>query len=110
MQCQLRRREGAHSGHSEDAGPALDPSCTCSGPERRREAGRTVPCQVAEEGGSFSTKAPAYLDPKNDEARARELGVSLVEPNKSRKIFFFSTPLFASAENGPRQQLRLRYG
>ena len=37
-------------------------------------------CQVAEEGGSFSSEAPAYLDPNNDEARrsrAREHGVSL---------------------------------
>ena len=37
-------------------------------------------CQVAEEGGSFRSEAPAYLDPNNDEARpsrARELGVSL---------------------------------
>ena len=37
-------------------------------------------CQVAEEGGSFSSEAPADLDPDNDEARpsrARELGVSL---------------------------------
>ena len=80
-QLEQRRREGAHGGDSEDAGPALDPSCTCSSPERRREAGRTVSCQVAEvEGGSFSSEAPAYLDPNNDEARpprARELGVSL---------------------------------
>ena len=79
-QLEQRRREGAHGGDSQDAGPALDPSCICSSPERRREAGRTVSCQVAEEGGSFSSEAPAYLDPNNDEARpsrARELGVSL---------------------------------
>ena len=79
-QLEQRRREGAHGGDSQDAGPALDPSCTCSSPERRREAGRTVSCQVAEEGGSFRSEAPAYLDPNNDEARpsrARELGVSL---------------------------------
>ena len=68
-QLQQQRREGAHGGDSEDAGPALDPSCACSSPERRREAGRTVSCQVAEEGGSFSSEAPAYLDPNNDEAR-----------------------------------------
>ena len=37
-------------------------------------------CEVAEDGGSFSSEAPAYLTPNNDEARpsrARELGVSL---------------------------------
>ena len=38
-QLKQRRREGAHGGDSQDAGPALDPSCTCSSPERRREAG-----------------------------------------------------------------------
>ena len=42
QQLEQRRREGAHGGDSQDAGPALDPSCTCSSPERRREAGRTV--------------------------------------------------------------------
>ena len=79
-QLEQRRREGAHGGDSQDAGPALDPSCTCSSPERRREASCTVSCQVAEEGGGFSSEAPAYLDPNNDEARpsrAREHGVSL---------------------------------
>ena len=71
---------GAHGGDSEEAGPALDPAGTGSGPERRRQAGITVPREVAEEGGGFSTEPPANLDPDNDKtlpSRARKLGVRL---------------------------------
>ena len=76
-QLQQGGRIGAHSGDREEAGPALDPAGTGSGPERRWEAGSAVPHEVAEDGGGFSTEAPANLDPDNDEtrpSRARGLG------------------------------------
>ena len=68
-QLQEGGRIGAHGGDREEAGPALDPAGTGSGPERRRQAGSAVPREVAEEGGGFSTEPPANLDPDNDETR-----------------------------------------
>ena len=60
-----------HGDDRKEAGPALDPACTGSGPEEWWEA---------KEGGSFSTETPADLDPDNDEtcpSCALELGVRL---------------------------------
>ena len=43
-QLEQRRREGAHGGDSQDAGPALDPSCTCSNSERRHNVLANAQC------------------------------------------------------------------
>ena len=46
--------------------------------------------KVAEEGGGFSTKAPSYLDPDDDEPRtprARELGVRLAPLSASGGLY-----------------------
>eukprot|EP00439_Symbiodinium_sp_Y106_P045734 s4836_g5.t2 len=86
-QLEKGRRKGTHGGDRKEAGPALDPACTGSGPEEWSEAGRTVSGKVAKEGGSFSTTAPADLDPDNDEtcpSCARELGVRLAARGAGR--------------------------
>ena len=73
---------------AKQAGPALNPACTGSGPEEWWEARCTVPGKVAKEGGSFSTKAPADLDPDNDEtcpSCVRELGVRLAPLGGERR-------------------------